>query len=127
MKDIIFQVLLLIMIHFRLLAKVVDIITAFMHGDLEEEIYMKCPPGMKDIEKDDCINIDKCFFGLVQARQYNKKAVEILKKVGFTGGNAHPCLNMKKSMKGIEHVALYVDDNLMKGSPETINEAVEQL
>ena len=51
---------------------------------------------MKGIGKDECIILDKCIYGLVQAtRQYNKKAVEILKKVGFTGGNVDPCLYLK--------------------------------
>ena len=59
--------------------------------------------------------------------QYNKKAMEILKKVGFTRGNDDPCLCMKKSTKGIVYVTLYTDDNLMIESPESINDAAEQL
>ena len=59
---------------------------------------MECPPGMKDIERDDCIILGKCIYDLVQAeRQYNKKAVEILKKVGFTGGSLDPCHYFKKA------------------------------
>ena len=47
------------------------------------------------------------------ARQYNKNAVEILRMVGFTSGTVNTCLYMKKSMKGITYIALYVDDELM--------------
>ena len=92
MNHVTFCVLLLIMIHFGLLAKA-NIETAFLQGELEEEVYVEYLLSMKGIGKGECIILDKCIYGLVQAtRQYNKKAVEILKKVGFTGGNAHPCL-----------------------------------
>ena len=49
-------------------------------------------------------------------RQYNKKAVEILKKVGFTGANVDPYIYIKKSMKGIVYIVLYVDNDLMIGN-----------
>ena len=92
----------------------VDIKTAFLYGDLEEEIYMECPQGMSDIGKDDCIIFNKCIYGLVQAaRQYYKKAVKILKNLGFEAGNVDPCLYVKKSAKGVVYIALYVNDNLM--------------
>ena len=64
------------MIHFGFLAKVVDVKTVFLYGYLEEEIYIECPPGMRNITKYDCIIFEKSIFSLVQAaRQYNKKAI----------------------------------------------------
>ena len=64
---------------------------------------MECPFGMKGIEKITVI-LKKKIYGLVQAaRQYNKQAVEVLKKVGFIRGNVDPS-------KGILYIALYVDD-----------------
>ena len=51
--------------------------------------------------------------------------MEILKKIGFTGGDVDPCLYMKKSKKGLVFIALYVDDNLMVGHPKAIDEAIE--
>ena len=95
-----------------------------MYGDLEEEIYVDCPQGMSNVGSDDCSNLKKCIYGLVQAvRQYYKKAVEILNESGFIRGNFDPCLYIKKSEKGIVYVALYVDDNLMIVEVEAINEA----
>ena len=112
-------------LHFGYSSKIVGIKTAFLYGDLEEEIYMECPKGMSDVKKDDCIILNKCIYGLVQAVcQYHKKVIKILKSFGFIGGNIDPCLYVKKSAKGIVYVAFYLDDNLMIGNSATIDEAI---
>ena len=60
-NEITFQILLLMMIHFGYLAKIVNVEIAFLYGDIEEEIYMECPKGMKNVVKDDCVISNKCF------------------------------------------------------------------
>ena len=65
---------------------------------------------------------------LVQAAlQYYKKAVEILKSSGFEEGSIFPCLYVKRSMKAIVYVALYVDNNLMIGDKAAIDDAIMAL
>ena len=54
-NDVTFCILLLMVLHFRYLAKIIDVETAFLYGDPEEEIYMECPQGMMDVKKDHCI------------------------------------------------------------------------
>ena len=54
-NNVTFCILLLMVLHFGYLAKIVDVKTAFLYGDLEEEIYMECPQGMAGTKKDDCI------------------------------------------------------------------------
>ena len=49
MNHILFHILLLMVIHFRFLAKKVFIEIAFLYGDLEKEIYMKYPQGIEGI------------------------------------------------------------------------------
>ena len=72
--------------------------------------------------------LEKCIYGLVQvAQQYNKKTVEVLKNICFTRINVDPCFFMKKSAKGIVNVAFCIDDNLMLGSTEAIDKALEQI
>ena len=87
MNDIMFRVCQLILIHFIILTEVVT--ATFLYGELEEEIYMESPPGMRDTKTDDYIILGKCIYDLIlAAREYCKKAVEILKNVALTGGNA---------------------------------------
>ena len=59
-------------------------------------------------------------------RQY-KKAIEILKNLGFVRGSINPCLYMMKSAKGKVYIALYVDNNLMIGNMATLDNAIDAL
>jgi len=127
-NDVTFRLLLLIWIYFKLTAKIVDVETAFLYGKLTEEIYMECPPGMKEGTKDKVLLLHQCIYGLVQAaRQYYKHIVEILKKIGFKGGYVDPCLFSKRSKLGICFIVLYVDDNLIIGHPEAVDDTIDQL
>ena len=108
-------------LHFGYSAKIVDVETAFHYEDLKEEIYVEYSQGMSNIGKDDCIIFNQSIYDLVQVEwQYYKKAVKILKELGFIGGNVDPCLYVKKSAKGIVKVVLYLDNNLMIGDMAAI-------
>ena len=47
--DITFRLLIKVMILCGYSAKIVDVETVFLHGRLEEEICMDCPPGMTEV------------------------------------------------------------------------------
>ena len=47
--------------------------------------------------------------------------------VGIIRANVDPCLNMKKSAKGIIYIDLFVNNNFIVGNCETIDEAIEAL
>ena len=73
----------------NLKGKVVDIDNAFLNGDLEHQIYIKVPEGYdevisQDVDKEDCIIMQKAIYGLVQAaRQFWKKIVDKMQEGGF--------------------------------------------
>ena len=124
-NDISYRIMLIILILMKLHGMIADVETAFLHGDLEEDIYMECPEGL-DAEIDECLKLLKSIYGLVQAaRQWWKKLIEILKRIGFVVNKADPCLLMRKSEKGIVYIGLYVDDCLCIGDKEAINEVLE--
>ena len=78
MNETIFKILLLMVIRFVFSAKIIYIETAFLYGDLENEISTECPQGMKEIRKEDCIVLDKCIYCHIQTtRQYYRKATKI--------------------------------------------------
>jgi hypothetical protein len=97
--------------------KIVDVETAFLHGELDEiEICMDCPQGL-----DECLLLNKTSYGLAQsARQFFKKLMTCLKSLGFTGGNVDPCLMIKRDRNMIAIVVIYVDDCLFVGNEKLI-------
>jgi hypothetical protein len=52
--------------------KIVDIETAFLHGNLKETIYIEIPKGM-EANENECLILMKTIYGLVQsAREFYK-------------------------------------------------------
>ena len=90
---------------------------------------MECSQGMDTQSDDEILILEKYIYRLVQsARQYHKKAVAILKKIGFEGGDVDPCMYVPKSTKfGRVYTALYVDNNLIVGKEEATNEGIQEL
>jgi hypothetical protein len=109
----------------KLKSKIIDVETAFLHGDLDEEIFMDCPQGFEHKETD-CLLLKKSLYGLVQsARQFFKKLVAILKSIGFTQSTADPCLLMKKDdALGMVIIAVYVDDCYAIGHEPALQETI---
>ena len=92
-----------------------DVDTAFLHADVEEEIYMSQPEGYEETgpngEKMVC-KLLKSIYGLKQApRNWNKDVDKFLRKIGFVPSSVDPCLYIKVESNGdITIIVLYVDD-----------------
>ncbi len=65
--DVTFRLLLVLKIVYGFSAKIADIETAFLWGDLEEEIFMDCPKGLQKAKTTDTLVLKKCIYGLLQA------------------------------------------------------------
>ena len=61
-NDVTFWILLVAMVAWNLKVKIVDVETAFLYGDLEEEIYMDIPKGM-DGDGNECVQLLKMIYG----------------------------------------------------------------
>ena len=84
-NDVSYRIMITMMMSMGMKAKIVDIETAFLHGDLEEEIYMDAPKGIGATE-DKVVKLKQTIYGLVQsARQFWKKLRDVLKGIGFEG------------------------------------------
>ena len=124
-NDVTYRILIICIILMKLQAKIVDVETAFLHGDIDVEIYMNCPEGLEHTP-DECVILNHTIYGLVQsARQFFKKLVKCLTDLGFVKGDVDPCLLTKKTNEGIIYVAIYVDDCLFVGSEKLIQETIK--
>lgn len=91
-----------------------DVSTAFLYGELEEEIYMNQPEGYSDKSEKVC-RLKRSLYGLKQApRCWNKRFGGFLKSLGFNVSEADPCLFVKDNNNREKvFIALYVDDGLV--------------
>ena len=92
-----------------------DVKTAFLHGDLEEELYMRQPEGfIKEDRKNLVCRLKKSLYGLKQAlRQWYKKFDSFMSSHGFTRCQADHCCYFKKIDNNFIILLLYVDDMLV--------------
>lgn len=99
-----------------------DVKTAFLNGDLKEEIYMKLPPGFETQDK--VMKLCKSLYGLKQAaRSWNQKLKESLKKVGFEQSDSDECLYVKQEQMDSQFLVCHVDDLLLSSSSLSALEA----
>lgn len=103
-----------------------DITTAFLNGDIEEEVFMEPPEGV-ELESNQCLKLKKALYGLKQApRAWSSKFNEALISIGFTPTVSDPCVfsNADKSV----FIVTYVDDGMIFGkNQEECMEIIEQL
>lgn len=106
-----------------------DVVTAFLNGDLEEEIFMNIPEGLRTPENQNCVcKLNKALYGLKQApRQWYAKIDDYLvRDLDFTSSMNDPCLYIKKTSSIILIVAIYVDDLLIIGNSKPHNDEVKK-
>ena len=104
-----------------------DVETAFLHGELEEKLCMDCPHGMEH-EEDECLELNKMIYGLVQASHlYNRKFCNTLESMGFKRCPSDPCLFMRGEGKNRIYLLEYVDDNLLIGSTENLEALLKEM
>eukprot|EP00963_Diacronema_lutheri_P001208 scaffold78_cov513-Pavlova_lutheri.AAC.1 len=99
----------------------IDIKTAFLNGDLDEEIYMDMPPGFQVDGK--VWKLKKTLYGLKQApRAWHIKLTDVLEKLGFRCSTADPGLYVGEDVL----LMVYVDDLLLCGNGRSKVENVKQ-
>ena len=95
-----------------------DVKTAFLHGDLEEEIYMHQPEGFVEKGKENLVcRLRKSLYGLKQApRQWYRKFESFMTDNGYHKTQADHCVFVKKFKGGYFLILLlYTDDMLIGG------------
>ena len=96
-----------------------DVVTAFLQSDLEEEIYMKYPDGFQNPGNKVC-KLKKSLYGLKQAsRVWNRKLDQVLKSMELKQSKTDPCIYFKTNENERIYIAIYVDDILILTSNNT--------
>src|SRR5438046_746606 len=106
-----------------------DVMTAFLAGDLEEEIFMEQPEGFEVGTKEDDLvcRLRRTLYGLKQGtRVWNQRIRLFLKSIGFDQTYSDPCVYINKKTDII--IAMWVDDLIIFGKDmASINDLKAQL
>lgn len=112
------RVVLAVGMHKNLQFHQLDVKTAFLHGKLDEEIYMALPEGVIGEEGKAC-KLKKSLYGLKQAPKcWNERFNRTVLMLGFQRSKHDYCLYTRFDEKNdvILILLLYVDDLLIAGN-----------
>jgi len=103
-----------------------DVKNVFINGDLEEEVYMRPPPGYDPPPNKACC-LRRALYGLKQApRAWFAKFSTTLSKIHFSSSPHDTALFLQKTNHGVVLLLLYVDDMIITGDDSSCIETVKQ-
>jgi transposase InsO family protein len=110
-----FRIVMALVAHFDLELHQMDVKTAFLNGDLTEDVYMLQPDGFQVSGKEHMVcKLKKSIYGLKQAsRQWYLKFDNVVTSFGFKENPVDHCIYLKISGSKIIFLVLYVDDILL--------------
>jgi hypothetical protein len=105
-----------------------DVKSAFLNGDLQEEIYVEQPEGFVVQGGEDKVYLlKKALYGLKQApRAWYSKINDHLLSIGFVKSLSESTLYVKLKGKNSLIISLYVDDLLVTGNDTRLVEEFKQ-
>lgn len=118
-KMVTIRIILALVAHLDLECEQMDVVTAFLNGDLDQDIYMEIPDGLKTSNNAHMVcKLQKALYGLKQApRQWYAKINTFLTEhLSFKSSPYDPCLYTLTEPGTILIIGLYVDDLLIAGN-----------
>ncbi|GJX66278.1 copia protein [Tanacetum coccineum] len=115
--------------------RLMDVVTAYLYGSIDSDIYMKISEGFKipvsfssKPKEMYSIKLQRSLYGLKQSRRmwYNRLSDYLISK-GYKSNLICPCVFIKKTTSGFVIIAVYVDDLNIISTSKEINEVVVQL
>ena len=103
-----------------------DIKTAFLNGELEEEVYVQQAPGYEEGSAEVACHLHKALYGLRQApRAWHLRLKEELELIGFKASEADPGFYTSAHNGDIVYILIYVDDILIAARTLEIVQSVK--
>ena len=122
------RILLSLAAHYNWQLLQYDVKNAFLHGDLDEEIYMNIPPEFKGNTGNKVCKLKKALYGLKQSpRAWFGRFAKVMKEFGYKQSQGNHTLFIQHSAAGGETALLvYVDDIIVTGNDEREKHEVKQ-
>lgn len=115
------RLLLAVCISFNWHMHQLDVNNAYLHGDLDEDIYIVPPKGYTKALPGQFCKLQKSLYGPKQAgRQWNKMFTQTITDFGFQQSARDSCLFTKGSADNFVALLVYVDDVLFIGPNDVL-------
>lgn len=103
-----------------------DVQNAFLHGTLDETVYMFQPPGFVDKTKPDYVcKLKRSIYGLKQApRAWNARFVTFITNNGFVQSRSDASLFVYNKNGLMAYLILYVDDIIVTASTTSLKDTI---
>jgi len=125
MDAITFRYLISFVVHEKLDMHLIDVVTAYLYGSLDNEIYIKIPQGFKMPDAHNLksreifsIKLQRSLYGLKQSGiMWYNHLNEYLLKESYINDTICPCVLIKKTTSEFFVLAVYIDDINLIGTP----------
>ena len=105
-----------------------DVVTPYLYGSLDANVYMKIPerftlPKVMNSKPQSIysIKLQRSLYGLKQSgRMWYNHLSQYLLKEGYVNNSICPCVFIKKTENGLAIIPVYVDDLNLIGTPEEL-------
>jgi hypothetical protein len=106
-----------------------DVKTVFLHGIIEEEVYIEQPEGFEIFDRESHVcRLKRALYGLKQApRAWYTRIDNYFTGLGFTKSEANANLYQIVVEGKLLIIVLYVDDLILTGDEQLINSCKEDL
>ncbi|CAJ2641560.1 unnamed protein product [Trifolium pratense] len=103
-----------------------DVKNAFLHGNINETVYMHQPPGFRDPQHPDYVCLlKKSLYGLKQApRAWYQRFAEFVATLGFSHSVCDHSLFIYHYGNDTAYILLYVDDIILTASSDTLRQSI---
>src|SRR5438132_257502 len=133
MSGVTFRYLISLAVQKGLSMHLMDVVTAYLYGSLDSDIYMKVPEGLEIPNKNHnrnmyCVKLQKSLYGLKQSgRMWYNRLKEFLLQKGYSNNDDFPCVFIKKSSNSFCIISVHVDDLNVIENTQDIDEACNHL
>ncbi|GAA0161719.1 transmembrane signal receptor [Lithospermum erythrorhizon] len=126
-KTVIVRFILALVASMKWFLHQLDVNNVFLHGCLDEEVYMVPPEGYDQVKSGQVCRFKRSLYGLKQAsRQWNNEFTSTLKAYGFVQSCSDNCMFVMSSNTCFMVLIVYADDIIIAGDLEEAIKAVKQ-